>query len=248
MEAVFDPYLIAGTQVLRNLVGATTMEDLRRAESELCVSRAMQLHAHLPKAQGTISQLQWIHHVLFQDIYDWAGAIRTVDIAKGEGLPFQPLAFFNTGVAYCEQMLREDNLLQRLSRDIFVKRLSVHYNNFNILHPFREGNGRTQRVFWDIVARDAGWHLDWGLVTGERNDQASIAGMQADDLRDLESMFDDIVKPLTIPLEADVPYTHLADELLSVGDSPNIGYTFTDEDYRQWQSRHESHASEADVT
>ena len=79
-------------------------------------------------------------------MYDWAGEIRTIDMGKGEGLPFQPLELFSIGVHYSEGVLRGDDLLKDLGHEEFVKRLSVSYNNFNILHPFREGNGRTQRI------------------------------------------------------------------------------------------------------
>lgn len=59
-------------------------------------------------------------------------------------------------------------------------------------HPFREGNGRAQRVFWSQVARDAGWHLDWRRVSAERNNEASRAAMERSDLRPLREMFDAI--------------------------------------------------------
>ena len=121
-------------------------------------------------------------------------------MGKGEGLPFQPLELFDIGVRYSEEVLRGDGLLKGLGREAFVRRLSVSYNNFNILHPFREGNGRTQRIFWEIIAREAGWHFDWGLIDKRTNDRASIAGMQRNDLRPLEDMFRRIVKPLSEPL------------------------------------------------
>lgn len=61
-------------------------------------------------------------------------------------------------------------LVPDTDHDTFVKRLSVNYDNFNVLHPFREGNGRTQRMFWDLIAQAAGWHFDWNLTDrgGER--------------------------------------------------------------------------------
>ena len=108
-------------------------------------------------------------------------------------------------------MLRGDDLLKGLGHDEFVKRLSVSYNNFNILHPFREGNGRTQRIFWEIIAREAGWHFDWGLIDKRTNDQASIAGMQRNDLRPLEDMFRRIVKPLSEPLTMSNDLAHLGE-------------------------------------
>ncbi|MDF7663490.1 Fic family protein [Bifidobacterium sp. ESL0763] len=107
-----------------------------------------------------------------------------------------------TGAQYVESVLREDGMFKGMDRRKFIERLSVSYDNLNDLHPFREGNGRAQRFFWELIAHDAGWHFDWGLVTKEFNDQASIAAMRDDDLSLLERMFDTIVKPLDEPLVA----------------------------------------------
>ena len=210
MERVFDPYLIPGTNVLRNLVGATDEDALAAAENDLCSARAAILREDLPPAEGTLEQLRRIHRFLFRDVYDWAGEVRTIDMGKGEGLPFQPLELFSIGVRYSEEVLRADDLFKGLGHEEFVKRLSVSYNNFNILHPFREGNGRTQRIFWEIIAREAGWHFDWGLIDKRTNDQASIAGMQRNDLRPLEDMFRRIVKPLSEPLTMSNEYAQPA--------------------------------------
>lgn len=188
-----DPYLIPGTDILRNLVGATTAEDLEAAENDFVSVRALELLTNPPEAQGTLKQLQWIHHQLFQDVYDWAGQIRTVDIAKGTGQVFQPLAVFDMGVQYSERMLRDDSLLQGLDRTTFISRLSVNYDNFNILHPFREGNGRTQRMFWDLIAHDAGWRLDWSQVSKQENDRASRIARETADESALIAMFSKIV-------------------------------------------------------
>ena len=211
MARVFDPYLIPGTNVLRNLVGATDEDALAAAENDLCSARAAILREDLPSAEGTLGQLRRMHRFLFRDVYDWAGEVRTIDMGKGEGLPFQPLELFSIGVRYSEEVLRGDDLLKGLGHDEFVKRLSVSYNNFNILHPFREGNGRTQRIFWEIIAREAGWHFDWGLIDKRTNDQASIAGMQRNDLRPLEDMFRRIVKPLSEPLTMSNDLAHLGE-------------------------------------
>lgn len=188
-----DPYLIPGTNVLRNLVGATTPEELEAAENDFVSVRALELRLNPPQAQGTLEQLQWIHHQLFQDIYDWAGRIRTVDIAKGTGQVFQPLAVFDMGVRYSERILREDHLLRGMNRITFINRLSANYDNFNILHPFREGNGRTQRMFWDLIAHDAGWRLDWSGISKQENDNASQIARETADESALVSMFSKIV-------------------------------------------------------
>ena len=104
LPETFDTYLIPGTNVLRNLIGATTVTELEAAENDLVSARMLEFQSNLPVAQGTLRQLQQIHRQLFQDIYDWAGQIRTVDIVKGSSQVFQPLAFFDVGVQYATVM------------------------------------------------------------------------------------------------------------------------------------------------
>lgn len=80
-----------------------------------------------------------------------------------------------------------------MERAGFVSRLSYHYDQFNYIHPFREGNGRTQRVFWNRVAADAGWQLDWRAVRGSTNDRACRIASENRDLEPLQTMFGRIV-------------------------------------------------------
>lgn len=191
-----DPYLIPGTGVLRNLVNAHSGQALNAAENDWTTFRFLQLQKTPLTAEGTVKQLQWIHHFLFQDVYEWAGRIRTIDMSKGGGSVFQPLQLFDTGVQYAETTLRDDHMLQGLDRDRFIERLAVSFDNFNTLHPFREGNGRTQRVVWTLIARDAGWSLDWSQISKHENDIASFIAHENVDYSRLEAMFDRITKPL----------------------------------------------------
>lgn len=79
------------------------------------------------------------------------------------------------------------------NRHRFIDRLAHHYDQFNYLHPFREGNGRTQRVFWNRVPRDAGWQLDWRGVHGATNDHACRTASDRRDFGPLREMFDQVV-------------------------------------------------------
>ncbi|MES9097780.1 Fic family protein [Cutibacterium acnes] len=102
--------------------------------------------------------------------------------------------------------LRADHELRGMSREQFIDRLAYHYDQFNYVHPFREGNGRTQRVFWNRVARDAGWQLDWREVHGATNDQASRAASEQQDFGPLREMFDQIVSKATPQGERDAAW------------------------------------------
>ncbi|WP_392342486.1 Fic family protein (plasmid) [Leifsonia sp. P73] len=78
-----------------------------------------------------------------------------------------------------------------------MERLAHHYDQVNYLHPFREGNGRTQRIFWTQIAAGAGYDLDWSQATGAQNDHASRDAMERRDFAGLRTMFDRVVQPAT---------------------------------------------------
>lgn len=231
-----DPYLIPGTEVLRNTLGAHTSEELAAAENDLVNARFIKLNEMPLKAEGTLAQLQWIHHYLFQDVYGWAGQIRTIDMSKGGGSVFLPLRFFATGVTYAEHTLRDDRLLTGMDRERFIQLLSVNYDNFNTLHPFREGNGRAQRVFWTLIARDAGWGLNWSRVSKDENDHASFIAHENVDYAPLESMFANIVQPLNIHNDRHTLPTIGLDSPQGT-DRPNVYQVLSDQDYAYHRHR-----------
>lgn len=196
-----DPYINPETGILRNKVGARSQRELEQAEADLFGARAYQLlFSSPPPPTGDIEELRSIHRHLFQDVYDWAGEIRTVDISKNLGESqrsesFMPVPVIKQGMMNAAEQLREDNYLTGMARDQFIERLSHHYDQVNYVHPFREGNGRTQRMFWDRITRDAGYELDWQQITGATNDKACRVAAEQRDLSELHAMFDRIVQP-----------------------------------------------------
>lgn len=193
MSEPVDPYTDPETGILRSRIGARTQAALDQAEGGLSVHRLVELAARYPvRPTSDLAELRGIHRHLFQDLYDWAGQTRTVDIRKPGGEPFLPVSRIETGTRFVFDELRADSHLRGMTRERFVDRLAHHYDGLNYAHPFREGNGRTQRVFWSRVACDAGWHLDWRHVTQARNNNASQAAMERSDLRPLREMFDAI--------------------------------------------------------
>lgn len=191
-----DPYLDPQTRLLRNLVGAQDQVTLDTIEGDLVFVRLVQLMDHPPPPTGDLAELQAIHHHLFQDIYDWAGQPRTVDMSKNVdgGEPFLPFSRIEHAIAISVvAQLREERILRGLGRERFIARLAHHYDQLNYVHPFRDGNGRTQRVFWSRIAREAGWELDWLSVQGAPNDAACRRAAEQSDLEPLRAMFDSIV-------------------------------------------------------
>lgn len=204
---VVDPYLDPTTGLLRNKVGAQSKVALVKAEGDLVFARTAQLMDHPIPGTGDLRELQEVHRYLFQDVFDWAGQIRTVDMKKNEPGSefFLPVQMIERAAAFAAGDLSNDSMLQGLDRERFVERLAFHYDAFNYIHPFREGNGRTQRVFWSRVADEAGWQLNWSSVQGSVNDAACRAATERQDLGPLREMFAGIVAPA-------VPQAHRGEE------------------------------------
>lgn len=151
-----DPYLIPGTQVLRNKLGLSDPVSLDYAEREFVLQR---LAEGAPKGRFDLVHLRAIHRHLFQDVYDWAGKIRTVEISKG-GSMFQFVRYIPTGMADVHRRVVEGKHLRNLSRRSFAAKAGEVIGDLNYVHPFREGNGRTQLVYLEQLALKAGQQLD----------------------------------------------------------------------------------------
>ncbi|MGH3406108.1 MAG: Fic/DOC family protein [Streptosporangiaceae bacterium] len=110
--------------------------------------------------------------------YEWAGQLRTVAIAKGA--MFCLPQYIDSSMAVIFRQLRHEGFLRGLRRDVFAGRLAYYLGEVNALHPFREGNGRTQRAFFGQLARDAGFTQAWQHLDAARNIEASAAIMRGD--------------------------------------------------------------------
>ena len=116
-----------------------------------------------------------IHQFLFSDLYDWAGQLRTVNLSK-KGTDFCPAEEIEPQAKLIFDRLKEQNYFKGLPHDAFVEEITDFYCTTNYLHPFREGNGRTQRAFLTQLIRSAGYDLNWSEVDG---DLLMIATIQA---------------------------------------------------------------------
>ena len=199
MPAEFiDPYIDTSHNVLRNLVGATSYDELANAEGECVSARTAQLlSGEIPKLTGSLDDFKFLHHAIFRDIFDWAGQTRTVEIKKSaeDSEYFLPSSRIEQGFQWSQEQLKNDLFLQILDKKEFVRRLAFHYDNYNYIHPFREGNGRTQRLFWTILSHRAGYDLNWLKVSGKENDYASKIATETKDLSGLVKMFEKICIP-----------------------------------------------------
>lgn len=138
------------TGLLRNLQGITDTEVLLFVESGAVTKRLQELYENPIKIRG-IDRLFEIHRHLFQDIYVWAGKKRIVEISK-DGKQFFPTSHFDTAFRYIDQLIAEFKKIPKENKRSLAEKLAEILDHVNYLHPFREGNGRTQREFLRLLA------------------------------------------------------------------------------------------------
>lgn len=191
-----DPYFDENIGDLRNLLGAKSSEELKELEPQIVFANELELESISIPRTNDLNELLLIHKQLFKGVYDWAGQIRTVDIKKNadESEYFLIISKIRDASNYVFTELAKEKSLQGLRKEEFTKRLAYFYDQLNYIHPFREGNGRAQRVFWARVAKNAGYEIDWSFIEGDENDEASRAAAEQMDLSKLEAMFAKIVK------------------------------------------------------
>lgn len=164
-----DPYLDPRTGLLRNKLGIRDAEELRRAERRLTTARAEQ---GIPRGDFDLKHLQAIHRHLFQDVYDWAGKVRQIEISKG-GHQFQFSKYIETGMADVHRRVRKADYFRGAAPDAFARGAAEIIGDVNYVHPFREGNGRTQREYLKQLAERAGYRLDLRRIDADQWMEAS---------------------------------------------------------------------------
>ena len=186
-----DPYTDPATGVLRNKLGLRTAEELQAAEREITHAALILLKESPVPPSYDLGHLCVIHRRIFGDIYDWAGQLRTVAIAKGSW--FCLPQYIESSAAEIFRALHGESLLRGLPRDVFTERLTYYLGEVNAVHPFREGNGRAQRAFFEQLAGDAGFTLDWQHLDADRNVAASAAIMHGDPAP-MRKMLDELLR------------------------------------------------------
>ncbi|HTE58245.1 MAG TPA: Fic family protein [Verrucomicrobiae bacterium] len=194
-----DPYFNETIGDLRNLLGAKSSKELRELEPQIVFANELEIEAIDVPRTNDLAELLLLHKQLFKGVYDWAGKIRTVDIKKDDESAeyFLPVSRINHAATFVFTELVKEDSLKGLAQPQFTQRLAYFYDQLNYIHPFREGNGRAQRTFWNRVAKDAGYEIAWDLVVGDENDEASRLGAEDMDLGGLEKMFKRIVRLLS---------------------------------------------------
>ena len=181
--------------VLRNKLDIRDAEQLKQVEAALTALRILQLYAQPLTGRFNLDHLKAIHAFIFQDVYTWAGELRQVDIIK-DASRFAHFAFLEGQADRLFTNLSQENYLRGLTLEQFATRAAYFLGELNVLHPFREGNGRTQRMFISALARKVSFLIDWTTVSEEQMKSASILSLFRADNSELEAILLSALSPL----------------------------------------------------
>ena len=162
-----DPHSQDGQPCPRNCFGITVYAELTELEDFFVTKRAAQLEARGILGSFDLPHLCAIHRYLFQDVFPWAGELRRVGLSKTGGAAFAAPMHIASALNRTFIALRQENLLHGLDRLTFCQRAAFYLGEINAVHPFREGNGRTQREFVQLLARRQGYCFVWKMASRE---------------------------------------------------------------------------------
>jgi cell filamentation protein len=175
-----DPYLDSKFGVLKNRLGIVDPNKLEEAEAIITTPAIALLKEEPILGDFDLKHLQAIHKQLFSPLYTWAGELRRVVLTKGS-TQFANPDFIEQAAKELFHNLQSENLLLDLDDDTYLKHFAHYYSEVNILHPFREGNGRTQRAFFSLLADQSQKEVAWDRMNPEENLEASIAAYNGDE-------------------------------------------------------------------
>src|SRR6266481_874133 len=178
-DAIDDPYTYENSTVLVNKLDLRAQAELDAFEAEISSARAEE---PLPEGVLDFTHYRAIHHHLFQDVYDWAGEVRTVRISKG-GNPFCFPENIEDQATKLFHDLRTAGYLRNLDAQAFSAKAAHFLAELNAIHAFREGNGRSQLTFFALLADYAGHPLDLDKLEAEEMLEAMIASFGGDERR-----------------------------------------------------------------
>jgi cell filamentation protein len=179
-------YCYPESKVLKNRLNIKDAALLFVAEREITAFKIAKAKDEPIKGNFDLAHLQKINKFIFEDIYTWAGKLRTVNISKGN--QFCLSNHLETYAAGIFNELSKENYLINHPFDIVLQRLAYYLSEINVLHPFREGNGRTQRLFIEYLGNVAGVEVDFSGVS-DREMIIASANSFAKDYKAINSLF-----------------------------------------------------------
>jgi cell filamentation protein len=175
-DAFDDPYYYKSTETLKNKLGLRDAATLESFELEMTTLRAKEA---LPVGLFDPAHYRRVHRHLFQDVYRWAGKYRTVWISKGGNVFCYP-ANIASAIDKVFAMLTKSTIFTTDRREEFIGDVAQFLAELNAIHPFREGNGRSQLSFIAMIGAHAGFHFEFARVEREKFLPAMIASYAGD--------------------------------------------------------------------
>lgn len=185
-------YCYPDSDVLVNKLNIRDKDDLFTAEVELTSIRLNELQNAPIEGSFDFNHLKNIHKYIFQDIYDWAGKERTVEIGKGN--LFCLVSCINEYAQSVFKKYYPQCYDAKDDFDLFIKTFADNYGDLNALHPFREGNGRTQREFARLICLKCGYDFDLSCTTHNQMLEASKCSFNTGDNAGFIEIFSKAVK------------------------------------------------------
>ncbi len=168
-----DPYVYPGTNVLRNLRDIRDPARLAKFEMDMTTRRPGELTREPRTGRFDAHHIQTIHRHIFQDVYPWAGEVRRVNISRPGQFRFAFPEQIIPSLTKLSDDLAKERHLGNISLPKFCNRAAHYMGELNAIHPFRDGNGRTQREFIRQLAARNGYSLDWSRVSRDQIAEAS---------------------------------------------------------------------------
>ena len=169
-------YCYPNSNVLKNKLNITDNSVLKTAEEEITLIKQMELLKNPIKGNFTKAHLMNIHRFIFEDIYSFAGKLRREQISKADTM-FYPPNLIDRELDKVFAKIKEKNMLRESDEEKVFDNLAYVMAELNIIHPFREGNGRSIREFIRLMAKRMGYDVNWGNVDKEELLSASIASV-----------------------------------------------------------------------
>ncbi|MDX1950301.1 MAG: Fic family protein [Rickettsiales bacterium] len=190
-----DSYQYPNSEVLKNIPEIKNQEDLDLFEKNIIRLVLLKFPDAIKNDVVDLNLWKKIHKIFFDKVFSWAGQIRTVQMAKGTTMFAHP-EYIESSAKEIFNDLKKENYLTSLDKENLCERLAYYFCELNMLHPFREGNGRTQRILFSEIARRCGYDIQWFKTeaTSKEQIEASIAGTKCNYLPMTEIFNDIIVK------------------------------------------------------
>ncbi|MCF6291874.1 MAG: Fic family protein [Robiginitomaculum sp.] len=189
-----DAYQYPNSTVLRNRFDARDGAELEALELNATLARMPEVQSFIQNQKITFKLWQNIHRILFQDVYEWAGKTRTVQLSKG-GTLFAHPEHIQSEADRVFKELRGENYLRDLPKTELSQRLAYYFSECNALHPFREGNGRVQKLLFSELVRRLGYRIEWKQLSNDEHLRGVTDGYH-NRFDTLTVIFERIIRPI----------------------------------------------------